>query len=353
MGRRPRGERYLGPYRHPRGWRAVRVSPGGDPTDGARRDRIFATRAEAEEYVRLGNAYLQEHASTVGEALAAYRDALEAKGNKPGSISTTMHRLSRFFPDEDRALTALHQPLCRSYYEALTDGQATDTHRNTIAEARSFLRWCVGKGWLASNPLDGVEGVGRRRRGKAQLRIDEARRWIAKALELARTGDAGAVAALVTLLMGLRASEIVERQVRDLDDDGRLLWIPDSKTEAGRRTVEVPAVLRPLLVGLARGRPGSSLLFGRHWRDWPRECVQRICRLAEVPSVTAHGMRGLHSSLAVAAGIAPHAVAASLGHEDFAVTAAHYARPEAVASARGRRTLEVLEGGRSRRTRRA
>ena len=99
--------------------------------------------------------------------------------------------------------------------------------------------------WLARNPLDEVVGVGKRRHGKAQLRIDEARRWQAKALELADQGEAGAVAAMMSLVMGMRASEIVSRVVRDLDDDGRLLWIPETKTEAGKRTLPVPEFLQP------------------------------------------------------------------------------------------------------------
>jgi hypothetical protein len=33
--------------------------------------------------------------------------------------------------------------------------------------------------------------------------------------------------------------------VRDLDDEGRLLWIPETKTEAGKRTLPVPEVLNP------------------------------------------------------------------------------------------------------------
>ena len=98
-----------------------------------------------------------------------------------------------------------------------------------------------------------VEGIGKRRHGKAQLRVDEARKWVAKAVELADKGEAGAVAALLALVMGMRAGEIVSRVVRDLDDDGKLLWIPDSKTEAGRRTLQVPAFLQPLLKALAKG----------------------------------------------------------------------------------------------------
>ena len=43
---------------------------------------------------------------------------------------------------------------------------------------------------------------------------------------------------------GWTSDEITSRQVRDVDDRGRLLWIPASKTPAGRRTLEVPEILR-------------------------------------------------------------------------------------------------------------
>ena len=118
----------------------------------------------------------------------------------------------------------------------------------------------------------------------------------------------------------MRASEIVSRVVRDLDDGGALLWIPDSKTLAGRRKLQVPDFLQPYLVKLARGRDSQAALLGEHWRDWPRKWVQRICKAAGVPKVTAHGMRGLHGTLAVDSGITSHAVASALGHESFRTT---------------------------------
>jgi len=203
----------------------------------------------------------------------------------------------------------------------------------------------VAKHWLRSNPVADVEGVGKRRHGKAQLRIDEARRWMAKAIELADGGEGGAIAAMMALLLGMRASEIVSRVVRDLDDDGHLLWIPTAKTEAGKRTLRVPDVLRPYLQRLAADSTPHAPLFGQHWRDWPREWVQRVCELAGVPKVTAHGMRGLHSTLAMEAGITGHVVAASLGHENVSTTVQSYAKPEAVAGAQQRRALRVLAGG--------
>ena len=80
------------------------------------------------------------------------------------------------------------------------------------------------------------------------------RRWQAKALQFADQGEEGAVAAMMSLLMGMRASEIVSRIVRDLDDEGRLLWIPETKTEAGKRTLPVPEVLNRTCRRSPKGR---------------------------------------------------------------------------------------------------
>lgn len=138
---------------------------------------------------------------------------------------------------------------------------------------------------------------------------------------------------------------MVSRVVRDLDDEGRLLWIPDSKTLAGRRKLQVPKFLQPYLARLSKDRDPQAGLLGEHWRDWPRKWVQRICRAAKVPLVTAHAMRGLHGTLAVDSGITSHAVAAALGHESFRTTAESYAQRDAVAGAQQKRVLGVLAGG--------
>jgi integrase len=346
MARRQEGERVLGPYPNGRKWRVIYVGEGGE-----RSDRFFATRDEAQGAIKAIRKQLRSTAITVEEAMGKYESFLrDDKGNKPGSVSTTMHRLGRFFPEKELALVSLSVPRCGGYYDDLRGtitrlGKAVsvDVHRNTLAEAKTFLRWCVKRKLILRNPLDGVEGVGKRRHGKPQLRIDEARRWMSVAAKLAEEGDVGAVAAMMALVMGMRAGEIVSRVVRDVDDGGRMLWIPDAKTEAGKRTLEVPAVLQPHLLRLAKGREAQALLFGHHWRDWVRKAVARICRTARVPEVSAHGMRGLHATLAMDAGVTGHVVAASLGHESDTTTKTSYAKREAVAGARQRKALGVLE----------
>ncbi len=201
---------------------------------------------------------------------------------------------------------------------------------------------------LHENPLAKVEGVGRRKTGKAQLTIDEARRFMTTALALAsrRKGDLGALAAVLPLLTGMRASEITNLRRRDLDDGGKILWVQEGKTDAARRRFVVPEVMRPLLLKAARRLGPDDLLFGQHSRDWPRENARRICLLAKVPLVTAHGLRGTHATLAEGAGATGAFVAHALGHEHESTTHKHYTKPAIVRLATQDRALKVMAGGR-------
>lgn len=356
---RRRGARVLGPYPHRRGYQLILVA-----ADGTRGVESFATQGRAEARKRELEADLVSTATTIDQAIDLYEKHMMAKGNKPRSYVETVRRLRQFFPVLDLELEALTPQRAKAAYTALVETpvrgkpRAADSHRNILAEAKTFMRWCVEQRWLRRSPLDEVQGVGKRRHGKLQLRLDEARAWRARAHELAGAGESGAVAALMTLTMGLRATEITTRKVRDLDDGGRMLWVEDAKTEAGTRTVAVPEELRGYMVWLARGLregqhgpalPQDALLFGRHWRDWPREWVQRICREAGVPEVTAHGMRGLAATLAGAAAILAggglDAVAGTLGHVDARTTEQSYADRSEMDRARRKRALTVLDGG--------
>lgn len=350
-----RGDRVLGPYRRRDKWRAVIVRE-----DGSRRHRDFETEAKARGYIKATATQLATTAGiTIGQATEEYERHLAAKGDRPRSVVTTLIVVRRMFRDPDLLVSTLRtaedgQAL---YKEVRTredpkTGEllyAVDTHRGTLNECKRFLRWCVEQKWLRVNVLADVKGFGRRITGrdKPQLRVDEARAWTTAAMDAARAGDEGAVAALVSELLGMRATEIVERAVRDLDDRGRLLWIPDSKTAAGKRTLEVPLPLQPFLRRLAHGKTSSEFLFGPgdepRNRNWVRRCVHRICKLAGVPRVSAHAMRRLHSTLAVEAGATGHLVVKQLGHESFATTRQSYIRRGTEQALERGRVIDLLE----------
>ena len=245
MSRTRSGERILGPYKERDGWRVIQV----DAT-GKRESVLFETEAKADRYIEILHASLVREEHTTETAFAAYTKYLKEKGNKQNSIDVTEWAIEQFFPSV-LPLQLLSAKRCAALYEDLRTRPSkqtkkplsADTHRNVLSQVKSFLAWCVERGWLRENPCAKVKGIGKRRpRGKSlgkqgnTLRVKEARAWYAKAVELADGGDEGATAALVAMLLGMRASEIVSRRVSDLDEDsaaGDLLWIPCSKTPAG------------------------------------------------------------------------------------------------------------------------
>lgn len=289
---------------------------------------------------------------TVDKAIEAYEVARRELGRS--NAADTTYRLRQLLAGAlDMPLGRLTPERCAALYEALrtqprANGKtlAVDSHRNMLAEGKTFGAWCVERGWLRLNPLAAVKGVGVRNHGKPQLRIDEARRWLALALDQADAGEEGALGALLALLMGLRAGEISGLASRDVDDEGRLLWVNGTKTAAARRTLQVPKVLQPLLVEAKEGKLPTAPLLGHHDRSFWRKSVTKLCVQAKVPKVCAHAMRGLHATLGLVASSTPHEVAAALGHTSVNVTRESYAEVEAVEVAQSTRALRVLEGGR-------
>lgn len=361
MARKRSSDRILGPYRNigsggrPDRWRAIIV---GD--DGSKRHRDFPTETQAREYIALARAELQATAGiTYEQAIQEYEQHLVAKGNKPRSIATTILVLGRMFRPEDATLSSLRTEADgqRLYDDLRTrkhekTGEllyAVDSHRNTLAESKTFLRWCVRQKFVKVNVLEHVQGMGRRIKGKdkAQLRIDESRRWYRVAMRMAKEGQERAVAALIAVILGMRATEIVQRTVRDLDDKGRLLWIPDSKTPAGKRRLKVPPELQPLLRRLTRGKAPTEYLLGNgkkpRNRNWIRKSVQRICELSGVIKVNAHAMRRLHSTLATEAGETGQAVARMLGHESETTTQESYIQRGTADDVRRRNVIDLLD----------
>jgi integrase len=305
--------------------------------------------------VRLRRKAARELGVSVETALADYERYLLAKGCKARSVKSTFQRLRAVFEGHERrtaALTEEEAGVIWSEYVArptrFKAPPATDTQMNVLHETRTFTRWCESKRWSrVADPFRGIEILGSRRKGKDQIdRIDDARRWLGVAIELASAGDAGALAAATALLLGMRASEVTDRLVRDIDDGGRVIVIPHAKTRAGVRRLRIPEVLRPLVAGQSTGKSPTDRLFGpKADRYWLRLAVRRICRIAKTPVVGPHGLRGTHATLAVEAGVTGDVVAAALGHESFALTAGHYASAESVTAARTRKVEAALSCG--------
>ena len=228
------------------------------------------------------------------------------------------------------------------------------THRAYLCFAKSLFNWAVKKGITGSSPFSGVTPVGKPNVGKTQLRIEEARRFVQVALNDYETHRRPmALAAVIALTMGLRASEILQRKVRDLDDDCGILWIDSGKTRNAKRHLRTPEFVRPHLRELVGNQSQDAYLFVsersgrpvRHPSLWT--AVQRLCLAAGATAVCTHSLRGLYATLAVESGALSETVASSLGHGSFAMTEKHYAQASLVSNVRTARVDQLLTSGRA------
>lgn len=344
--------RVWGPYKDGPAKYRLKLSEGD-----VARSLCFKTATEAEAV----KTKLQEdatlaiaHKLTVGEVLDAYRqDVVATRAVKAETAEHVHAQLVRFLPLES-PITRLTAERAERLYRELAETPsprtrrplAATTHHFVLSLAKGFFRWAVKRGHCTKNPFSDVTPLGKKSAGKPQLRIDEARRFETAARALAESGDGGALGVLLMLHLGLRQGEVGARVVRDVDDDGRVLWIPSGKTRNARRRLRVPEALRGLLLKQTQGKPADALLFYSGTRPPHRryfwQKVHAVCQRAAVPEVCPHSLRGLHATLALEAGATSELVARALGHGSFEVTARHYATPDSVDNARSARVSETL-----------
>ena len=349
--RRSNEPRIYGPYQHGESWRIHIVTRR---SDGRRQTsyRSYSTRAEAD--AAITGARSQAQGATVKHAVDALLEKMRTAGLAPSTVETAEYRLHHFFGLPMNANRPLRWLINRGeeLYAAARVNRSADTHQAELALAKQVGDLCWKKRWLRVNPFAIVEPVGRKRHGSTKPRhgVDESRKLREWCLE--RTTDQHAVITLAYLLLGARASELVRRDKRDLDDRGRLIRISEAKTPKGIRRLIIPDELRGPLLALCRGKAPTDPIFTREdgaraTRHWAYHHVKRICREAGVPELTPQGLRRTQSDLATDAGALGQLVADHLGQRSTTVTDRSYRDPNVVAAAKQRRAFEVLAGGKS------
>lgn len=342
--------RIYGPYEHGDQWRLHVVTGRGRGRKTIYRS--YPTRELAE--AALGGARSQAQGATVKQAVDALLEQMRKAGRAEGTIETAEYRLHHFFQLPKNANRPLRWLVNRGeeLYVAAQVNRSADTHQAELALAKQVGDLCAKKKWLRANPFAHVEPVGRKTHGseKERLRVDEARKLFDYCM--ARLDDQHCIITLAYLLLGSRASEMVKRSVRDLDDGGRLLWINRTKTRAGTRKLAVPEELRFALLALARGKAPDAPLFTREdgeraTRYWAYWHVKRICGEAKVPELSPQALRRTQTDMATEAGETSIAVARHLGHGSTAVADRSYRDRDVAAAAKTERALRVFSGGRS------
>ena len=323
--------------------------------NGVERSIKFRTQEEAE---RVKQELCTKAAATarkqVGEALLEWVTASEAIV-KPNTIDNYRKMVAQL-PHTlviDQLTVEQASRLYQQQIERVSPRTgrkiSTATQHLFLWVVRRFWDWAIDKGYAKMNPWMKVRRVGRANVGKPQLRIDEARKLEAVAIQRAQEGDSAALGVLLMLYLGLRQGEVAARVARDIDDDGRVLWVPSGKTKNARRRLKIPEQIRPLVLTRIEGvAPDAQIFYPqhhcRHHNNYYVEQLRRLCRLAGVPVVCPHSLRGMHATLALEGGATGDAVAKALGHGSFEMTKTHYASASSVANNESGRVAAALAG---------
>ena len=357
MSRRKEPPRVLGPTQERGGssWRVVIV------VGGKRTSHFAPTEAEARRLVRkLERELPLTQTQTVREVMELYlADRIATGHTLPMTASNYRVRIMLFFgTDLDRGIAEITAARSEVLYQRAMERElpkskgkvSAATQRNELTIVKMLFNWASRRALIRQSPLGQVRPMGRPRRGKVQLRIDEARAFEAAALRrFTEKGDAVSLAALAALHLGLRASETLNLRVRDLDNDGQMLWVEGTKNERARRHLEVPDCLQVHLRKAAAGRRADGFLFGESRNGGPRDRrvlhdrVVALCKAAGVMRVCPHSLRGLWATLQARSGADPNAIARSLGHGSFEITRRHYAQASAVHGAQSERVAAILK----------
>lgn len=271
---------------------------------------------------------------------------------KSSTVETTRARQDGFLEsvmqsDIKRLTPSKVLALCWDYL----DGRRPETVRGAVRECQTFGRWLVKRKLLKSSPFESPEieefiedECPKPKQGaKPTLKVDGARQLLHVALvEAQQAPQSAATCVLLCLLMGLRATEAVSITPEAVDDNGRLLHIEDSKTAAGVRVLEVPEMLRELLLRACSGYASDYRVF-QLTRYGLYSQANRLCREAGVKEVGCHGLRRTHATLARQAGLSGPVVAAALGHTNDVVTHKHYVAPGTQAREVNLRALQRLK----------
>ncbi len=334
----------LGPYANLGKWRLVVKSKD------QRKSLVFDTVAQAETAKTNLLASFDKSASlTIGDLLEQFIDYKRQRGCLDRSLLHVKHAVMRILPKLDNSIR-LTPEKAEALYLDVSAKYAVASHAVALKTVKSMYRFALKKKLVTKNPFEDVQSIGKANRGKPQLRTDEARRLSDFLTARATLGEWRALALLTQLFLGLRSSEVLKLKKRDLDCDASVVVVDGTKTKNAKRRLSLDApIVRELFLKRVANLKPESLLFSLNGSTVLsatslHKALAKFCRMADLPIVCPHSLRGLHSSLAVQAGASSSFVARALGHGSDEVTKRHYITESAMDSARTTRVSEALLG---------
>lgn len=221
----------------------------------------------------------------------------------------------------DYRLTDIRKVDIVRYHEQIQDEISNITANRTLSLLSSLLKRAVDLELIDKNPAAGVkkfyEGESRDR----FLSDLELRRFIAALRKRLHTPQGQAIFLLISL--GLRKSEILGCQWKNIDFETRQIYIPDPKNRKPRY-VAINSQAQALLEKMDKERTTSPFLFPSdsakgHLLEI-RKTFARTVKEAGIKNFRGHDLRRTNASLLINGGASLAEVKEALGHQDIRST---------------------------------
>lgn len=262
-------------------------------------------------------------ARSLDEAIQAFLDQAGARGSAH-TVRSYGADLAQLSVVTDGRFD-LSEPILRRYLREY--GTTPITRARKLSCLRSFVKYCRSAGWIETDPTEGLEAPYRRRDLPKSLSQGQAEGLLDSDVE-SKTPMRDRAMLELAYASGLRASEIVGVDVRDLDfKTGRLVVLGKGNKERVVLFGEACAwAIREYLKGERVAAIGSDALFtnekgGRLTTRTLQNVVRRWARAVGLPEdVSPHTLRHSFATHLLDGGADLKSVQQLLGHENLATT---------------------------------
>jgi integrase/recombinase XerD len=247
-------------------------------------------------------------------------EEMELRNFAPYTVTLYVDNVARFARHFGKSPELLGSEQVRQYLVYLVEERklAWGTYNQALAALRYLYRWVLKRGEVVRD----IRGPKRVRHLPEVLSVEEVSRFFAAVVSYKHR-----MALMTAYSAGLRISEVVDLQVKDIDSARRVIRVREGKGGKDRYTILSPVLLEMLRHYCWAVRPVSYLFPGRS-PDKPisDSQVQRACREARAiagidKEISPHTFRHSFATHLLEAGTDLRVIQALLGHSSPQTTA--------------------------------
>lgn len=267
-------------------------------------------------------------------------EEMRLRNFRPKTVKIYVDNVARFAKHFGKSPEHLGREQVREYLLYLVEEKkaAWGTYNQALAALRYLYRWVLRRGDVVVD----IRGPRRERHLPLVLSLEEVNRFFAAVVSYKYR-----MALITAYAAGLRISEVVNLEVKDIDSERMLIHVREAKRNKDRYTMLSPALLEMLRHYCWAVRPVRYLFPGRS-PDKPMSvsraqgaCIEARARAGIQKEVTPHTFRHSFATHLLEAGTDLRVIQALLGHSNPQTTAL-YTRVSTKLIGRTRSPLDLL-----------